>query len=553
METPDRNQLPDDIRLDLADVLRQMPGGFFIYHADGDEELVYANGACLRIFGCETLEQFKALTGYTFKGMVYPDDFDEVERSITRQIDESDHNLDYVEYRIVQRDGTVRWIEDYGRFVQLSSGDYYYVFINDATDKLRERMAELEAVNEKLNAAFEREQEHRRLLREALNQANSANIAKTAFLNNMSHDIRTLLNAVVGYTQLIRDHATEGESVVAPYADKVLEASDQLLDVMSETLEVSRMEAGRAQLAETDCSIAHLAEEAFAHHAAAARSASMAYELDIDAIRHDRVRADATRLVQIMDQLLDNAIKYTPQGGHVSLRVEELPVNLNGYARYRLTVADNGKGMHEAFMERMYDPFEREMNTTQGGVVGTGLGLCIVRHSVDLLAGSLDVQSAPGRGTVFTATFSLKLQEGHDEPKAAVVAARTLEDFRHVLLVEDNLLNREIATCLLEDAGFTVDFAENGQEAVDAMMAAEPGTFDLVLMDIQMPVMDGYEATRRIRALDDPRRASVPIIAVTADALAEARKRSLDSGMNAHLAKPLTIRCLRETIRGLLD
>ena len=244
--------------MNIGDLLSEMPGGFFVYHADGDEGLIYANDACFRIFGCETLEQFKELTGFTFPGMVHKDDIDDIEASIAEQIANDIYNMDNVEYRIVTYDGSVRWVEDFGHYVQLESGSYFYVFINDVTDKLLARMEELERINAQLNEAYSREKEHRRLLYVALQQANTANIAKTTFLNNMSHDIRTLLNAVTGYSLLISDHLDDANRIER-YAHKINDASAQLLDVVAETLEVSRYEAGRMQLVEDDCSLKKIA------------------------------------------------------------------------------------------------------------------------------------------------------------------------------------------------------------------------------------------------------------------------------------------------------
>ena len=227
MATSAPSIFPALAQLDIGDVLAHMPGGFFVYHADGDEAVVYVNEACLRIFGCADEEQFVALTGGTFPGMVHPEDIEAVEHSISRQIQADRYSMDYVEYRIIRRDGSVRWIEDYGHHVTLDAGEFFYVFINDATDKLRERADELEAVNAQLREAYARELEHRTMLRNALSEAEAANVAKNTFLSNMSHDIRTPLNAVVGYASLISAHGGEAERVRA-YSDKVLAASEQV-------------------------------------------------------------------------------------------------------------------------------------------------------------------------------------------------------------------------------------------------------------------------------------------------------------------------------------
>lgn len=540
----------EEIEMNIGDLLSEMPGGFFVYHADGDEELIYANDACFRIFGCETLEQFKELTGFTFPGMVHKDDIDDIEASIAEQIANDIYNMDNVEYRIVTYDGSVRWVEDFGHYVQLESGSYFYVFINDATDKLLARMEELERINAQLNEAYSREKEHRRLLHVALQQANTANIAKTTFLNNMSHDIRTLLNAVTGYSLLISDHLDDANRIER-YAHKINDASAQLLDVVAETLEVSRYEAGRMQLVEDDCSLKKIAQGVKERYLPKAVKKEIDLCCDCSTIVHDEVFTDEQRIKQIMEQLVDNAVKYTPAGGSVELRLEELDARTDDYGRYRISIIDSGDGMHQEFVEHMFDPFARELNTTQSGIAGTGLGLTIVKHSVDLLSGSLDVDTEDGKGTSISITFSAKYSVLPEKPALTLPESLALEDLS-VLLVEDNELNREIATCMLQDNGVKVSCAVDGREALEAIRNSKPGDIDIVLMDLQLPLMNGYEAAQAIRALDDELLANIPIIAVTSDAFPEDRKRVLSAGMNAHIAKPLIIDNLREAINELV-
>ncbi|MEE0637252.1 PAS domain-containing hybrid sensor histidine kinase/response regulator [Adlercreutzia sp.] len=550
MATSAPSIFPALAQLDIGDVLAHMPGGFFVYHADGDEAVVYVNEACLRIFGCADEEQFVALTGGTFPGMVHPEDIEAVEHSISRQIQADRYSMDYVEYRIIRRDGSVRWIEDYGHHVTLDAGEFFYVFINDATDKLRERADELEAVNAQLREAYARELEHRTMLRNALSEAEAANVAKNTFLSNMSHDIRTPLNAVVGYASLISAHGGEAERVRA-YSDKVLAASEQLLDVVNETLEISRMEAGHVQLAEAECSLSELVMQVRMDMVDLADRADVTLACDIGPLAHDRVLVDAVRLSHVLTQLVDNAIKYSPAGSTVRISVAENAGAPQGFASFRFVVADKGVGMEPAFMERMFMPFERESNTTASGVQGTGLGLTIVRNVLDLMEGELAVESAPGEGSTFTVDITFR-QAPADVAVEAPRPSRGRGPVHRILLVEDNELNREIACCLLDDAGYAVDTAENGEVAVGMIEEADACAYDLVLMDIQMPVMDGYAATRAIRALPDPLRASLPIIAVSANAFSEDRKRSLESGMDAHLPKPLDVHRLQSLIEKVV-
>lgn len=550
MATSAPSIFPALAQLDIGDVLAHMPGGFFVYRADGDEAVVYANEACLRIFGCADQEQFVTLTGGTFPGMVHPEDIEAVEHSISRQIQADRYSMDYVEYRIIRRDGSVRWIEDYGHHVTLDAGEFFYVFINDATDKLRERADELEAVNAQLREAYARELEHRTMLRNALSEAEAANVAKNTFLSNMSHDIRTPLNAVVGYASLISAHGGEAERVRA-YSDKVLAASEQLLDVVNETLEISRMEAGHVQLAEAECSLSELVMQVRMDMVDLADRADVTLVCDVEPLTHDRVLVDAVRLSHVLTQLVDNAIKYSPAGSIVHISVAENAGAPQGFASFRFVVADRGVGMEPAFMERMFMPFERESNTTASGVQGTGLGLTIVRNVLDLMEGELAVESVPGEGSTFTVDITFR-QAPADVADEAPCPSRGRGPVRHILLVEDNELNREIACCLLDDAGYEVDTAENGEVALGMIEAADAHAYDLVLMDIQMPVMDGYAATRAIRALPDPLRASLPIIAVSANAFSEDRKRSLECGMDAHLPKPLDVHRLQSLIEKVV-
>lgn len=547
---------PDDsasalAALGIEGVLSHMPGGFFVYRADADEGLIYANEACCRIFGCDDLSAFKRLTGFTFPGMVHPDDIVlRVEDSIARQIAADQFDMDYVEYRIVRSDGAVRWIEDYGHYVETKAGPLFYVFINDGTEKHERHRKELASVSAELAEAHVREAEHRSMLRGALSQAEAANVAKNAFLSNMSHDIRTPLNAVVGYAELIRAHLDEAERVRA-YTDRVLDASHQLLDVVNETLEISRMEAGHVQLVMAECSLSSAVEQVRRDFAETAERRGIALEADVSGIVHDRVEADVVRLTHLLSQLVDNAVKYSPPRTTVRIVASEEPGSAGGFSTFHLTVADEGIGMDAAFTDRMCLPFERENNTTASGVQGTGLGLTIVRSILDLMQGDLSAESTPGAGSVFTVTLTLRVTHAEDAGEAFGRRERTGE-VRRILLVEDNELNSEIACCLLEDAGYTVEVAENGQVAVERLSRADPSAFDLVLMDIQMPVMDGYAAARAIRALPDPLRSTVPIIAVSANAFSEDRKRSLESGMDAHLAKPLDIHRLERLIATVI-
>lgn len=669
-----------------------MPGGFFIYRADGAEELLYANEATLRIFGCDTMEELRALTGGSFRGIVHPEDLDEVEESIRCQIDKSRYDLDYVEYRIIRKDGAVRWVDDYGHYIRSDAGDVFCVFVSDTTEKrmaqlqrehnLQSRMEayhqELEGmseeylrrlevieglsldyesifyidldagtiqtyqISERMEDQFGQERtqpfegfaeeylhkwvcpedrdrlaalltpqgirealsdkrtfdetyrilkngeseylqlhavnngegraskvilgaksvdelirggmKRREVLENALQQATSAVVAKNAFLANMSHDMRTPMNAILGFTALARRNLNEAGKAQG-YLDMIEASGNQLLKLVNNVLEIARMEAGKVQITERPGSFTELADWASKTFRPLAEEKKQTFTVALEGMEHPNVFADQEKVEEILALFLDNAFKYTPAGGEVGLELRELESANPGYGRYRLTVSDNGPGMEPAFLERLFAPFERENNTTVSGVPGTGLGLSIAKSLADMLGGEVEVHSEPGRGSAFSVTLTLRLAgdwKPSAGPEPAASHASHPRSWGKVLVVEDNELNQEIERELLEAEGFRVDTVWNGQEALERMKSAKPGEYAVILMDIQMPVMDGYEAARAIRALPDRSLARVPIVAVSANAFEEDKRRSSESGMNAHIAKPVSIPELMEVIERLL-
>ncbi len=665
-----------------------MPGGFFIYHADGDEELIYINSAVLRIFGCETEEEFRELTGFTFKGMVYHEDLEEIENSISQQITNSVYDLDYVEYRIVQKDGSLRWIEDYGHFMHTEAyGDIFYVFIEDATERLKKRMTELEKINDELRNTYARESQYRKailydadifleinltkneficasvqeangqvhdlfgymgiqpfekysdyidflknnidicgeesfgtffnrerliqchdngeleqthdswvidalgrkrlchfifllgkneytddiitlsiakdvteqmerqnLLKSALQQAQNANIARNTFLFNMSHDIRTPLNAIIGYTELARSHKTEPDKIDY-YMNKIHISGEQLLAIVNEALEITHMESGKAKLIESEFLLGDLLGEVEKKFRRQADVKSIQFIIDKSKVKHSVIIADYMRMQEILSQLLDNGIKYTEQKGKISLSVIEKDMNLKNYSSYQFIVEDNGRGISEDFKADLFNPFMRENNTTKSGVLGTGLGLAVVKNLVDMMEGSIELESQVGHGSKFTVNLMLKLGEKQlQEEQEASLHVLSEEDLKgkRILLVEDNEINSEIAKELLISQGYIVDTANDGSVAFKIISNSTPGYYSLILMDIQMPVMDGHEATRAIRGLPNKELANIPIIALSANAFAEDYEKSFESGMNAHFPKPINMAELQEMIKDVL-
>ena len=675
----------------IEQVTRGMPGGFFIYHADGDESLIYANQALVRMYGCDTLEEFKEHTGYTFPGLVHPEDVDATEQSIGQQIFDSGNDLDYVEYRIVRKDGEIRWIKDYGHFVHSELfGDLFYVFIEDVTEGYlkaasdarivrlaRERLEAMQAleheaialklVHEILRSGMwsmefnelgqmisvfwspefrsmlgysdendfpnvlsswsdllhpedrdrvlsryysviadytgkslydveyrlltkdrgyrwfratgklsrrpngtpityvgmfvditERKetarklQEQHKLLEEALAKAQHASEAKTNFLNNISHDIRTPMNAIIGFTNLASTHLDNLE-LVRDYLDKINTASSHLLSLINDVLDMSHIESGKVVIEETTCSIPQLLQSIHSIIQSDLASHELSFSLDDSAIVHPYVSCDCLRLNQVLLNVLSNALKFTPAGGSIFVTAVERPGPAEDTAEYEFCIRDTGIGMSPEFVGHIFEPFERERTSTISGISGTGLGMSITKNLIDLMGGGIAVESEKGQGSTFTITFTFRLGEAPDDQETPDTAQECQLAGWRLLLVEDNELNQEIAMTILEEAGCMVDVASDGAEAVDKVSRSLDEPYDLVLMDIQMPVMDGITAAKTIRAMDDPKLANLPIVALTANAFEQDRQRVLSAGMNAHLRKPLDIDKLFATIQDILS
>ncbi|MCI8443269.1 MAG: response regulator [Provencibacterium sp.] len=680
----------------------EMPGGFFIYRAGGDEKILYANKALLRIFKCENMAQFLQLTGGSFQGMVHPEDLAAIEQSIAEQIASSQYDLDYVEYRILCRDGEIRWVDDYGHFIRSrKAGEFFYVFIGDATEKRKryftEKAALLDEKNQQLKNLFEeynreknliqqeqlrqlevieglgvnydsilyadldtdrispyrlslrtrkqfdekfqtrsflwyrqdyvkswvlsedqemllqattpdyirsqlscsktyyvnyravyegepqyiqlrivdvsshsqekqhisqivlgyrrideefrREMDQKQMLEEALEKAKLAIAAKNTFLSNMSHDMRTPLNAIFGFTALIRKHLGETETAL-DYLSRVEASSRQLLNLIDKVLELSWVES-RDKPPETEFDIRETMEEIYHFLLPQAEEKSIAFSLNCSALQHNHVCGDPDGFKQLLMYLANNAVTYTPTGGQVDISVIELKDSSWQYASYQFSVKDTGVGISKDFLQYIFEPFEREKNTTLSGIHGVGLGLTIAKNIVDRMNGHIAAESEPGKGSTFTVMLCFRIPENPPQPAAAEDTGGLPASLR-LLLVEDNEINLEIETELLEELGFQVDTAADGSIAVQKIENAEPGDYDLILMDIQMPVMNGWQAARAIRELKNPDLAAIPIIALSANAFESDRQTSLESGMNAHLAKPFNISALLETMNLVL-
>ena len=391
----------------------------------------------------------------------------------------------------------------------------------------------------------------KRELEEALDMANKANSAKTVFLNSMSHDIRTPMNAIIGFTDLLGENLGD-EKKARDYISKIKSSSDYLLSLINNVLEMARIESGRSDLDERDISVEKSLDAVYWIFEAQMKEKHIDFIWDVN-VKHNNIKCDAVKLKEILMNIINNAYKYSLPGDSVAVRIEEIPCDRDGYARIQTTVKDTGIGMSEEFLEHIFEDFTRAQTSTESGQFGTGLGMAIVKKIVDLMGGTIDVQSRQGIGTTFTVTLEHKIAEIAAENREVV---KSTEDYsfrgKRILLVEDNDLNAEIAQTILAGTGMTVDRACDGIQCVDVLKGSEPGYYDMVLMDIQMPNMDGYEATRIIRQFEDKRLSEIPIIAMTANAFAEDRKQAFDAGMNGHIAKPINAEDLKMTLAGIL-
>ncbi len=670
---------------DMIRFMDEMPGGFLIYRAREGEEILFANQALIRIFQCDDMEDFRELTGNSFRGMVHKEDLQSVEKSIWKQIAESHYDLDYVEYRIIRKDGSLRWVEDYGHFTHSEvMGDIFYVFLTDATEKInriqfekeffyrernrinqeylrrlevikglsvnyesilyadldadevlpyrmsvrtsqqfrgkyetrglrwylsdyidawvhpadRELMArvtdpgyirkklseqdtyyvnfrilthqettylQLRIVNigeegkiseivlgyQSIEEEIQREMEQKEIFEQALRDANLAIKAKNTFLSNISHDMRTPLNALFGFASLAKKHMDDKE-MVRKNLGRIERASRQLLNLIDKVLEIAWTESNDLQIVETECSLPDIMRDVYRSLLSQASEKNITILLNLDGVEHGEVYGDYDKLKQVMFYLAENAVMYTDNDGHVTISVTEAKQLSDEASEYRFVIKDDGIGMSGEFLAHMFEPFEREKNTTFSGIHGIGLGLTIVKSIVERMGGEISVDSEVGVGSTFVVTLRLRTIHrsfANDFDREEIISAIKQ---KKILLVEDNEINMEIETELLGEMGFLIDGAENGQIAVDKIKNASYGEYALILMDIQMPVMDGRSAASAIRRLEHPL-SGIPIIALSADAFESDKRKSMECGMDDHLAKPLDVPLLLETIVKIMQ
>ena len=408
-------------------------------------------------------------------------------------------------------------------------------------------MKEMEESNKKLKKA-------KNITTEALQTAENANKAKTDFLSNMSHDIRTPMNAIIGMTSLIR-HDAGNKAKVIEYADKIDISSQHLLGIINDVLDMSKIEAGKTVFKYTDFSILDFITELNTIFHSQIDEKNQTLTIIKENIRHEWVNGDQVHLMQIFSNLVSNAVKYTQEGGKIQFLVEECETRSSVYAKYRVLVSDNGMGMSADFKDTIFDAFTRAESSMTNKIQGTGLGMAITKNLVEAMGGTIDVESELGQGSCFEVLIDLRIAEDRfvssaeqaekDEP-----AGNVLKGMRF-LCAEDNELNAEILMELLKIEGAECTICENGKRVLEAFEQSAPGDYDMILMDVQMPVMNGYEATKAIRRSSHELAKTIPIIAMTANAFSEDIQHSLAAGMNAHVSKPVEMKVLEKTIRSI--
>ena len=415
----------------------------------------------------------------------------------------------------------------------------------------KEANLRLEQYNIQLTQANDEMRRAQDIAAEALHAAERASQAKTDFLSNMSHDIRTPMNAIVGLTTLMENELDQPERL-AEHLHKLESSGQLLLGIINDILDMSRIESGKTTLNVEPMHLPQQLDQLSTMIRAQTNEKAQTFTVSTH-LRHENLLADPTRLNQVLMNILSNAVKYTPRGGHIRFEVEELPRNEH-YAKYQFTVQDDGIGMSEAYQKTLFDPFTREERSGTNKVQGTGLGMAITKSIVDLMGGSISVESATGKGTRFEVVLEFPIDAEADHAQKLQALPEEEETVSPLsgmkfLCAEDNAINAEILEMLLEADGASCTICSNGQEIVDAFANVKPGEYDMILMDVQMPVMDGLEATRRIRNGENPLGRIIPILAMTANAFLEDMQKSKEAGMDAHLSKPVDIAALEQTVK----
>lgn len=439
--------------------------------------------------------------------------------------------------------------DDFSMTYEFKTGDriiYHQTRIAYVYKKDRSRVAVIGTRN--IDDLIKKERMQEAKLKEAYIVAEEANKAKTDFLNNMSHDIRTPMNVILGYNELMKQYLTD--PILVDYQNKIEQSGKLLLSIINNVLDMARIESGKMVVEERAEQIGLVVEEIESVFESSAQEKNIVFTTSVD-VDHTHVLWDGFKVREILMNLVGNAFKYTPDGGHIAIDVKELDCARSGYVRIQTQVKDTGIGMSEDYLPTLFDSFSREYNTTIGKVSGTGLGMSIVKNLVDMMDGDICVKSKLGEGTCFTLTFEHRIADVNSielNQELDVLDEKSILEGKRVLLVEDNELNAEIAMAILEQSGLILDRVEDGLACINRLSEVDADLYDLILMDIQMPNMNGYEATRRIRQFENVKKASIPILAMTANAFEEDKKMAIKAGMNGHISKPIDVNVLEKQI-----
>lgn len=519
-----------------------LPGGFMAFHADESKGIIMANSSLLGMLGYKSVEELRENTGNSFIRMVYPDDLNKVKDEVAKQVKSSyqsfkeiemrrgrlmyDHNITaYTEHRIMRRNSDIIKVSNYLRMVRLDSyGDVYFAFINDI--KREFEYGELGLIKQ---------------LDDAKNHALEASEAKSMFLYNMSHDIRTPMNAIAGYTQLAIKNIDKKE-LLSDYLKKMEFAEGNLMGLINNILEMSSIENNKVTIKNTPMCVSPAIEniKIFVEEQCKNRNITLKTYFDV---KHHYFYQDMDKNAEVTINIINNAIKYTPKGGQIAFGLRELPGRYPNEIMIEFTCSDNGVGMSKEFLERAFNSFERERNLNSTWQ-GSGLGLGIVKKLVELMDGRIEIISERGKGTTVKTYTPHRICTKAEYEE--YMNSQTEEDMDiggcRILVVDDNDLNLEITAEILNDQGVSTECATNGREACSILLDRGPGYFDAVIMDIQMPLMDGFEATRIIRKFDNFELSRIPIVALTAHAFDRSENEALHAGMNGYISKPLDVK-----------
>ncbi len=504
-------------------IMTKIPGGYHRCSIEEGYPFLYISDSFVDIIGW-TREEIERELDNKFINLVYSEDLYLFDGLVDEIVEKGQGSSIY---RIKKKDGGTCWVQDSTMYVDLGKDSFYQCTLVDITEYV-----------ENLKRAKER--------------AEVSSKAKSAFLFNASHDIRTPMNAIQGYTEIIKQNL-ENRPLVIDSIEKIEKSSGTLMKLLNDVLELSRIESGKEEVDLVAMDLDSFGDKLYTMFSQEIEALGIEF-VKLRNVENTLMWCDELKLMQIGMNLLSNAKKFTPKGGRITFGVDQLPCDREGYGNYRFYVKDTGIGMSKEFLERAFEQFERERTATESGVVGSGLGLSIIKKLADLMEGSCRIESELGKGTEVAVILPLRLAKPEDIEVEKLVFEEDLNfTGKRMLLVEDNDFNREIACYVLENLGFEVEEAENGSVAVNKVLNAEAGYYDIVLMDIQMPVMDGYTAAQEIRRIPNPELASVPIIALTANAFAEDREKSLSLGMNGHISKPIDREALMKELKNCFD